>query len=274
MNDTATRELDAMTILEQTSRTFYIPISRLPPDLREATTSAYLCLRAIDEIEDHPDLPAEEKSQLLVSVSQALQAFSYEHGADVNDLLDGVIRPYRATLAPVSARLGDWINHAPTAIAPRIIGDTASMADRMAFWAHRRWRVDSRNDLDSYCYAMAAAVGLLMCDISAWYDRTQLDRSAAIFFGRGLQLTNIARNRGEDLQRGVDFYPPGWSDADLREYARHWLRQTSLRTEAMPEANVSYFIKIPLALAEATLTALERGETKLTREAVISIVGV
>ncbi len=39
-----------LNILEQTSRTFYIPIVKLPPIAQEAVASAYLCLRAIDEI--------------------------------------------------------------------------------------------------------------------------------------------------------------------------------------------------------------------------------
>ena len=47
---------NALTILQETSRTFYIPISRLPDRLLEAVASAYLCMRAIDEVEDHPDL--------------------------------------------------------------------------------------------------------------------------------------------------------------------------------------------------------------------------
>ena len=42
----------ALQILKETSRTFYIPISILPPGLQEAVSSAYLCMRAIDEIED------------------------------------------------------------------------------------------------------------------------------------------------------------------------------------------------------------------------------
>ena len=44
-------------MLEETSRTFYIPISRLPGGLQQAVGSAYLCLRAIDEIEDHAACP-------------------------------------------------------------------------------------------------------------------------------------------------------------------------------------------------------------------------
>jgi farnesyl-diphosphate farnesyltransferase len=38
----------ALQILELTSRTFYIPIVKLPHGVQEAVASAYLCLRAID----------------------------------------------------------------------------------------------------------------------------------------------------------------------------------------------------------------------------------
>ena len=44
---------DVMDTLRATSRTFFIPISRIPSGLQEAVASAYLCMRAIDEIEDH-----------------------------------------------------------------------------------------------------------------------------------------------------------------------------------------------------------------------------
>ena len=47
---------NALQILQETSRTFFIPITRLPPICQEAVASAYLCLRAIDEVEDHSKL--------------------------------------------------------------------------------------------------------------------------------------------------------------------------------------------------------------------------
>ena len=64
---------DALEILKETSRTFYIPISRLPLDLQAAVASAYLCMRAIDEIEDHPELANSVKAKLLRSISVSLQ---------------------------------------------------------------------------------------------------------------------------------------------------------------------------------------------------------
>ncbi len=56
---------EAMDVLEETSRTFFIPISRLPYHLKEAVSSAYLCMRAIDEIEDHSQLDNSTKEKLL-----------------------------------------------------------------------------------------------------------------------------------------------------------------------------------------------------------------
>ena len=65
---------EALAILERTSRTFYIPISALPDRLREAVASGYLCMRAIDEIEDHPTLDPQIKARELEAISDLFQA--------------------------------------------------------------------------------------------------------------------------------------------------------------------------------------------------------
>jgi farnesyl-diphosphate farnesyltransferase len=264
--------IDIMETLEATSRTFYIPISRMPPGLKEATTSAYLCMRAIDEVEDHTTLTNTDKVKLLGQISLAFQKHSYEEGAEIHEALETVFNPYRRRLPAVSLNLGAWASHAPSEIAPRIWADTAAMAERMAYWASVNWKIHSREDLDAYSYSTAAAVGLLICDILAWHTGAQMSRNHAIYFGRGLQITNIARNRAEDIERGVDFYPPGWNDADIRDYAAHWLGLARQYADTLPEASSYNFIMIPLALAEATLEALASGQPKLTREAVLAIV--
>jgi len=48
---------------------FFISISRLPSGLQEAVASTYLCMRAIDEIEDHPNLDNPLKAKLLQTIS-------------------------------------------------------------------------------------------------------------------------------------------------------------------------------------------------------------
>ena len=74
MTDKSDLHTKAMDFLLKTSRTFFIPISYLPKGLQEAIGAAYLCMRAIDEIEDHPGLPADIKVSLLQALSELLDA--------------------------------------------------------------------------------------------------------------------------------------------------------------------------------------------------------
>ncbi|WP_017328049.1 squalene/phytoene synthase family protein [Synechococcus sp. PCC 7336] len=259
----------ALDILEKTSRTFFIPISRLPDGLLEAVSSAYLCMRAIDEIEDRPDLGNDVKARLLRQVSLNLQAAA--EGTTASDFELG-LASYGEVLPEVSLRLGEWALLAPADVAPRIWDATAAMADRMAHWADVNWTIHTKADLDSYTFSVAGAVGLLLSDLWQWHDGTKTDRSLALGFGRGLQSVNILRNYKEDSGRGVDFFPDNWSVKHMQDYARHNLSLADRYTEALPIGPTLNFCRIPLALAHATLDALERGEEKLTRSAVMALV--
>lgn len=268
-----TQSADILRVLKQTSRTFFIPISRLPIKLQETIGSAYLCMRAIDEIEDHPSLDRKAKAFLLHKLSWALQAQMGETGPLNGYVRKTVFSPYVSTLPEVTLRIGDWLSHAPAGIAPRIWDATIAMADRMAYWVETDWAIHTEADLNSYTFSVAGAVGLLICDIWTWFDGTQVDRVAAIHFGRGLQSVNILRNREEDIQRGVHFYPLGWDNAQMFAYARRNLSQAKESLQAISHKTFRQMVEIPLALAEATLVALENGQPKLTRAQVLQIVG-
>lgn len=260
---------DALEILQDTSRTFYIPISRLPSGLQEAVASAYLCMRAIDEIEDHPNLDNPLKAKLLQTISSTLQTAA--DGFGVDDLSTPLIT-YQSVLPEVITRIGEWALLAPETIAPRIWDATAAMADRMAHWAVTNWKVETEADLDRYTFGVAGAVGLLLSDLWAWYDRTQTNRAHAIGFGRGLQAVNILRNHTEDIARGVDLFPDGWSKEKMQMYARRNLALADAYTSALPLGPALDFCQIPLTLAHATLDALTYGQDKLSRSAVIALV--
>ncbi len=260
---------DALAILQATSRTFYIPISRLPEGLQEAVASGYLCMRAIDEVEDHPDLDNATKAKLLRNMSLGLQGFPNQCGVEHwTEGMESVVN----ILPEVSLRLDDWARLAPPEIAPRIWDSTAAMADRMAHWAEQDWVVSSEADLDRYTFSVAGAVGLLLSDLWGWYDNTQTSRAEAIGFGRGLQAVNILRNHKEDLQRGADFYPDGWTDEQMHEYARRNLALADAYTDDLKPGPVKEFCKLPLVLAHGTLDALVKGQEKLSRTQVILLV--
>ncbi|BAY78189.1 Squalene/phytoene synthase [Nostoc sp. DSM 114161] len=259
---------DALQILKETSRTFYIPISLLPPGLQEAVASAYLCMRAIDEIEDHRELDNPTKAKLLRAISLTLQA-----GVDgfALDAFKAGFSEYENSLEEVTLRVREWSLLAPETIAPRIWDATAAMADRMAYWAEINWKIYTESDLDRYTFAVAGAVGLLLSDLWTWYDGTQTNRTQAIGFGRGLQAVNILRNHTEDLRRGVDFFPEGWNAANMQEYARRNLGLAEAYTKNLPTGPALDFCQIPLTLAHGTLDALANGKEKLSRSDVLAL---
>lgn len=106
--------------------------------------------------------------------------------------------------------------YCPRDIRARIADSTSSMADRMAFWAERNWRIDCEQDLDAYTFSVAGAVGLMLCEIWDWFEGTKTDRDLAVGYGRGLQSVNILLNSGEDKERGVTFYPKDWNESDVK----------------------------------------------------------
>ncbi len=260
---------DALELLKETSRTFYIPIVRLPRGLQEAVASAYLCMRAIDQIEDDSELDNQTKSELLRSISLTLQAGV--DGFAVDAFTEGFVG-YENKLPEVTLRLREWLILAPETIAPRIWDATAAMSDRMAYWAKRNWKIDDESDLDRYTFGVAGAVGLLLSDLWAWYDGTQTNRTLAIGFGRGLQAVNIIRNYSEDSLRGVTFTPKGWDANKLQAYARKNLALASAYNASLPPDSPALdFCQIPLTLAYGTLEAIAHGKEKLSRSDVVAL---
>jgi farnesyl-diphosphate farnesyltransferase len=261
----------ALETLKETSRTFFIPISRLPDGLLEAVGSGYLCLRAIDEIEDHADLDCHTKARLLHNISRTIQ--SSGERLRVEDLLV-TAEEFRPRLPQVSVRLAEWMVLAPEGIAHRVWDATATMADRMAGWAEDGFKVHSEADLDRYTMGVAGAVGLMLSDLWAWYDGTQTNRCNAIGFGRGLQAVNILRNHEEDLRRGADFFPDGWDAARMYSYARRNLALADAYLDELSQGPALEFCRMPLLLAYATIDALEQGRPKLARSEVLRLLGL
>ena len=228
--------------------------------------SGYLCMRAIDEVEDHPSLDNRTKAMLLRSISRTLQT------TFAPDDFITALGHYQQELPEVTLRVGDWALLAPSSIAPRVWEATATMADRMAQWADNAWTIQTEADLDRYTFGVAGSVGLLLSDLWAWYNGTQTNRLHAIGFGRGLQAVNILRNHAEDVARGVEFFPPGWRVENMHAYARRNLALADAYTGALPPGPVLDFCSLPLALAYATLESLARGDGKLSRSEVLQIV--
>lgn len=257
---------DAMRVLEETSRTFYIPILRLNAGLQEAVASAYLCMRAIDEIEDHPELPSSVKARLLESIGTILAE------PDRNLKLNSLLQEHAADLPEVTLRLPDWVDLCPPEAVSRMLESLREMAERMAVWVRKEWVVRTEEDLDDYTYSVAGLVGIMLTDLWKWDSGISVDYGQAVAFGRGLQSVNIIRNRAEDHTRGVCFFPQDWEMEQMLAYSKRNLQQAALYTQSLPQGPIYEFCSIPLALAQATLEAVEAGQEKLSRSAVLHLV--
>ncbi len=253
---------EAIAVLKATSRTFFIPITFLEKELKTTVATAYLCMRAIDEIEDHEELSNNVKSELLIETSKLLLK-PFDHTAYMK-----LLEPYANQLPEVTLRLADWLTLCPEEIRDTVAASTSEMATGMAKWASKGWIVKTREDLDDYTYYVAGLVGTMLSDIWFWKEGIKTDRELAIGYGRGLQAVNILRNQDEDKIRGVSFVPEGWTRDDLFNYAKENLAKADAYNRSISKRSILMFCKIPLALAHKTLDAMLKGHEKMTRKEV------
>ncbi|TQR20469.1 squalene/phytoene synthase family protein [Psychrobacillus vulpis] len=259
MPEVAALQKEAMDMLKKTSRTFYIPITFLEPKLKKAVASAYLCMRAIDEIEDHEALELQEKQRLLLATSKMLtKEFDTKE-------YEKLVAPYKDILPAVSLRLGDWLAICPADLVGKVKESTSEMAEGMAKWVEKNWQVKTKEDLDEYTYYVAGLVGVMLSDLWEWSAGIKTNRDDAIAYGRGLQAVNILRNKDEDSERGVQFFPEGWTRQDMFEYAEGNLAKADDYIKSINRKSIVLFCKLPLALAHKTLKALKSGKEKMTR---------
>ncbi|WP_066050624.1 squalene/phytoene synthase family protein [Robertmurraya korlensis] len=251
---------DALSVLKETSRTFYIPITFLQRELKNTVTSAYLVFRAIDEIEDHEELDNELKYTILMQISELFkQPFN-------NEEYLRILGPIKDCLPEVTLRLEEWLQACPKDTLSFVMNAACEMAVGMAKWAKANWQIRTREDLDDYTYYVAGLVGVLLSNIWEYCAGVKTDRELAIGYGRGLQAVNILRNEKEDLdERGVSFVPDGWTRKELFEYAEENLAKADEYMKSLNKRSIILFCRLPLALAHKTLKALKEGREKITR---------
>lgn len=141
----------------------------------------YAFCRHVDDLVDAaPDSAA---------ASCALDAFEAELGSN----------------APASVQAEDFLALAAetgmdTALAHTLIAGVRSDIGPVA--------IRTRDELLRYAYSVAGVVGLMMCDMLG--VRAPRARPFAIDLGIAMQLTNIARDIGEDARLGRRYLPEAW----------------------------------------------------------------
>ncbi|MDF2857803.1 MAG: phytoene synthase [Neobacillus sp.] len=258
---------DALRVLKETSRTFYIPITFLQKDLKHSVAAAYLIFRAIDEIEDHDEVSNDIKYSILMQLSEL-----FKHPFNEEEYLK-ILSPIKVKMPEVTLRLGEWVQVCPDSALSIVMNASSEMAFGMAKWSKANWKIHTRADLDDYTYYVAGLVGVMLSDLWEWDSGMKTDRELAISYGRGLQAVNILRNEKEDLtERGVSFVPDAWTRSDLFEYAKENLENADKYLENVDKKSILLFCRLPLALAHKSLKAMQGGREKMSRAEVAQTV--
>jgi phytoene synthase len=153
----------------------------LPPERRQDITSFYAFCRLVDDIADDPALPVAEKRRRIELWRESL-AVNFAGEPAIAPAIREIIRKYM--------------------IQPSLFGE---ILDGVEMDLEPR-RYETFEDLQTYCYRVASAVGLVSIEVFGY--RNQGCKTYAIALGTALQLTNILRDIREDWENGGRIYLP------------------------------------------------------------------
>jgi farnesyl-diphosphate farnesyltransferase len=197
--------------LRNVSRTFAISIEQLPLELRSAVTIAYLLFRVSDCLEDHGELEASQKAELLrlwarilkgdTPVASLTGAVAHLDGSDPE-----------VFVAQHAGQLLDELHKLPESIQVTITNHVHQTSLGMARWQEHGPIVNTEDELDDYMHEVAGRVGYLLTDLFSWYSPIIRERKPALRplarqFGLALQTVNIIRGLRKDYERGWVFVP-------------------------------------------------------------------
>ena len=173
----------------------------LPREKRRDMDVFYTFCRLVDDIADSPSLPPEEKAALLDAWRRAVTTFPPPSVPATRTLLVDQLRALVAKYALPAGHLVEIIAGVEMDITSRTYA--------------------TFEQLRAYCYRVASVVGLVSIEIFGYRD--ERCRQYAVDLGLALQLTNIIRDVGVDLDNGGRVYLPledldrfGYTPADLR----------------------------------------------------------
>jgi 15-cis-phytoene synthase len=172
--------VNAATITRQSKSNLALAFISLGRERKRDITVFYAFCRVIDDIADSLELSAVEKRVHLAKWRQMLQATSPDEPLLARDV--------RQLIAKYSL---------PLDMLEEIIAGVEMDLSTLRYPTFEELRV--------YCYRVASAVGLVSIEIFGY--RNPRCKQYAIELGLALQMTNIIRDVGKDLQNGRIYLP-------------------------------------------------------------------
>jgi farnesyl-diphosphate farnesyltransferase len=212
--------LDA-EVLRSVSRSFYLSIRYLPPQLREPIAIAYLLARTTDTVADASQVPRSVRMETLKLLSAAIQGSA---SRDVVEQLVGsfVTLQQNLTERQLLESLPDCLSRLETMHDAdrndiRVVLEKITrgqMLDLQRFDdPHEIRALTTAAALDEYTYLVAGCVGEFWTRLCFRHVRQFADRSEDQMlatgkrYGMALQLINVLRDAGSDLRAGRCYFP-------------------------------------------------------------------
>lgn len=195
------------SITRRHARSFYFASFALPQEKKAAAYAVYAFCRHADDVMDRSPDPARAPAVLAGLRGELDRLFAGElTGHDFAPALVEAIRRFNLALEPFVELLNG-------------VGQDEGRV-RMRDWSALR----------AYCYQVASVVGLIMARI--FELKSEAAEQHAIELGIAMQLTNILRDVGEDLESDRIYLPAA-------ELARFGLDESNLRTRTVTPAFVA-----------------------------------
>src|SRR5438270_11468337 len=209
------------TILRRVSRSFYLSIQLLPKKLRDPVSLSNLLARGSDTIADTTDLPVGLRLEKLRLLARGIQGEAL--GDAIVDLSASISplqknKSERALVESLQACL-DWLDQREVGDREKIrsvleIINRGQLLDLERFPDSKTiTALEKSAELDEYTYFVAGSAGEFWSLLCFRHLRKFARRSESEMldlgkrYGMALQLINILRDAGEDLQTGRCYFP-------------------------------------------------------------------
>jgi phytoene synthase len=214
----------ARAALAAGSQSFHFAWRLLPARLRDPFAAFYAFCRTTDDAIDESDDPARALGQVKARTDRIFALAPDD--APIDRAFAEVVRAHALPRAPVDALIDGY-----------------------------RWDVEARviateSDLVGYAVRVAASVGVVTTYLMGSRDVATLARAADL--GVAMQLTNVARDVGEDARRGRVYLPDAW-------LAEEGLSRTALVSTPRHTPSLGRVVRRTLDLAEVLYVRAEPG---------------
>ena len=198
------------------SRTFALTIPRLPFELREVVSNAYLLCRTVDTIEDEPGLSSSLKKEFCDLFQEILdqKKEAVELSQRLLPLLTTSSIPAEHELIRELDRVVAITRDFDPAQQQSLIRCVRIMSEGMIYFQEHAslTGLQDQAEMDRYCYHVAGVVGEMLTELFCHYSPEIAKHQQTLFnlstsFGQGLQMTNILKDIWDDYNRGACWLP-------------------------------------------------------------------